>query len=134
MMRTTYQAANVTKAWWNFFQWSSKNRWVKPTWVMIHDSMCNECKDKRTSKIMRYFVESVWRPWEDVVWSQMKKYGVEPRCGCESHIYMTWKVRQLDDIWDEITIDFLNLLINESRRSRQWMTSLFAMSYEEMHW
>jgi hypothetical protein len=90
-----YQAANVTKALWSFCQWSSKNRWVKPTWAMTHDSLCNECQDKRTSNIMRYFAGSVRRPWEDVVWSHMKKCGVDPRCGCEYHIYMTWRVRQI---------------------------------------
>jgi hypothetical protein len=90
-----YQAANATKVWWSFCQWSSKNRWVKPTWAMSHDSLFNECQDKITSNIMRCFAGSVWRPWEDVVWSHMKKYGVEPQCGCEFHIYMTWRVRQI---------------------------------------
>jgi hypothetical protein len=96
-MRAMYQAANVIKVWWSLYQWSSKNRWVKPTWAMTHDSMCNEYQDKRTSNIMRCFAGSVWRSWEDVVWSHMKKYGVEPRCGCESHINMTWRVRQI--VW-----------------------------------
>jgi hypothetical protein len=95
MMKAMYQATNVTKAWWSLCQWSSKNRWVKPTWAMTHDSLCNEWQDKRISNIMRCFAGSVRRPWEDVVWSHMKKYGVEPRCGCESHIYMTWIVRQI---------------------------------------
>jgi hypothetical protein len=111
MMRAMYQAANVTKVWWSLCQWSSKNQWVKPTWAMTRDSLCNECHDKRTSNIMRCFAGSVRRPWEDVVLSHLKKYGVEPRCGCESHIY-TWPEEsgKLDDIWDETTIDFLNFL------------------------
>jgi gag-polypeptide of LTR copia-type len=106
IIRAMYQAANVTKAWWSFCQWSSKNRWVKPTWAMTHDSLCNECQDKRTSNIMRYFAGSVRRPWEDVVWSHMKK------CGVGVNLTYTWSEEsdKLDGIWDEITIDFLNLL------------------------
>jgi hypothetical protein len=130
MTRVIYQAENVTKTYWSFCQLSSKNRWVKPTWAMTHDSPCNECQDKRTRNIMRYFAGSVRRPWENVVWSHMKKCGVEPRCGCESHIYMTWRVRQLDSICDETTTDFLGFLA-------EWIEkkpSLFAASYEEVQW
>jgi hypothetical protein len=64
-------------------------------WAMTHDSLCNECQDKRISKVMRCFAGSMRKPWEDVVWSHMKKCSMESRCGCESHIYMAWRVRQI---------------------------------------
>jgi hypothetical protein len=106
MMRAMYQVANITKAWWNFCQWSLKNRWVKPTLVMTHNSLCNECHDKRTDNIMRCFAGSVRRPWEDAVWSHIKKYGVGV------NLTYTWPEESdnLDGIWDEITTDFLNFL------------------------
>jgi hypothetical protein len=100
MMRGTYQTANVTKAWWSLCQW----------W-----SLCNECEDKRTSNIMKYFARSVRRPWEDVVWSHMKKI----RCGCESHIY-TWLEKSGNWMAYEMKprLIFWVSKLNESRRSR----------------
>jgi hypothetical protein len=55
---------------------------------------------------MRYFAGSVRRPWEDVVWSHMKKYGV----GVNLTYIWPEESGKLDDIWDETTIDFLNFL------------------------
>jgi hypothetical protein len=112
MIRAIYQAANVIKAWWSLCQWSSKNRWVKPTWAMTHDSLYNECQDKRTSNIMRCFARSMRRSWEDVVWSR----------GVSVDLTYTWPEEsdKLDGIWDETMIDFLNFL-------DQWIEKKLSM-------
>jgi hypothetical protein len=83
-------------------------------WAMTHDSLCNECHDKRTSNIMRYFAESVRKSWEDVVWSR----------GVGVNLTYTWheESAKLDDIWDKTTTDFLNFL-------DQWIEKKSSIDY-----
>jgi hypothetical protein len=57
---------------------------------------------------MRYFVG---RPWEDVVWSHMKKNAVWSR-GVGVNLTYTWPEEsdKLDGIWDETVTDFSGCL------------------------
>jgi hypothetical protein len=61
--------------------------------LMIACAMSVKIRELATSwDILLKVYEDHEKMWCEATW---KKCGVEPRCGCESHIYMTWKVRQI---------------------------------------
>jgi hypothetical protein len=62
-------------------------------WLMIVCAMSARIRKLATLwDILLEVCENHEKMWCGVTW---KKCSVEPQCGCESHIYMTWRVRQI---------------------------------------
>jgi hypothetical protein len=60
-------------------------------WLMIVCAMSARIRELATLwDVLLEVCEDHEKMWCGATW---KKCGVEPRCECESHIYMTWRVR-----------------------------------------
>jgi hypothetical protein len=62
-------------------------------WLMIAYVMSVRIRElAKLWDILLEVCENHEKMWCGATW---KKCSVEPRCGCESHIYMAWRVRQI---------------------------------------